>query len=164
MGKSEEELKSLNLICDLLINKGETPCISDDYCVYDIKTASNKYFEVKYRRTGINKFQTYLNDGLILEEKKYEALKNLNSYYINVFNFFGVGTYIVVWDINVNKTNFKFKKMLCKQQTDFNKKNQIEKSVTMLKIKDSIQIIEYKNEEYLQVNYNEFFNKLNLNN
>ena len=100
---------------------------------------------------------------VILEKKKYEVLKNLNSYYVNVFNFFGLGTYIVVWKIG-GENDFEFKKMLCKKCTDNGKKEYIEKSVTMLNINNSIQIVEYKNEDYIYLSYNDFLNKINLNN
>ena len=107
------------------------------------KTGTVGKVEVKYRYVNKVIFVDYwMNKGLVLEKKKYNELKYLNSLYLNYFVINGIEI-IVAWSLcgkNDCTKHISTKEDIikAKQTTEYENDNKVDKQVYLLTDKSSV--------------------------
>ena len=115
--------------------------------------------EVKERLLNYPEFINYLNEGLILEKKKYDELIENNGLYLNYFDF-KFCQVILIWD--ARKIDLStLKKKWCKQSTEFENKKYVLKDVYYTYLNNTcVRLINY-NGEWERISIDKIYQKLN---
>lgn len=115
--------------------------------------------EVKERLLNYPEFINYLNEGLILEKKKYDELIENNGLYLNYFDF-KFCQVILIWD--ARKIDLStLKKKWCKQSTEFSNNKYVLKDVYYTYLSNTcVRLINY-NGEWERISIDKIYQKLN---
>lgn len=101
-------------------------------------------------------YNKHLNEnGILLEEIKYNALKGHVNLFVNLFDT-EYGAYIICWDIN-RQNFFKNKKWCAKSKWEYQTK--ILKDVYYAKISTANYIYKYADGEFTKLTYQQFLNR-----
>lgn len=124
------EMKTLKKVIDGLKNYFTLTIEEDEYCKHDLKD-NNKHItiEVKQRDLSLSELFKYGDEGFILQEDKYNHLKDNRGYYVNLFNINNI-EFMLIW--NVKKIIPKIEDKLCRITTTFNNLEYRHKKVILL--------------------------------
>lgn len=157
--RKENESKSINAVSEVLTSMDIKFKVDNvQYSYYDINVTGTTNtigkVEVKYRYIDKFTFVNYwLNKGLVLEETKYNELKDLNSLYLNYFVINNVEI-IVAWSLtgkNNCTKHISTKKgvMKAKATTEYDNDKEVDKDVYYLIDQSSIlRMVKYNGKWY----------------
>lgn len=163
--RSNRENESLKLVTDLLNQNLKDIIVtesSDPYAHYDLLVSGYSkpiYIEVKERMNRYvqpKDFILFSKQGWQLEMIKYNFLVGKPNRYINLFRVNGE-IIIMTWDVNI--ITKKYKELYCKQTTEFEYQDWVNKDSLLLTPEMGTTYI-LKNNKYEVIDFKELITKL----
>ena len=146
--RGDVEMKSLSKVIDMFAGYGITATVEEDeFAHHDLNVKGEKnngIAEVKQRYLTVDNFIRYSNEGFMMENYKYNHLKQQRSVYVNYFVLNSLEV-ILFWDVS-KITNKNIKTIYAPKTTSFDNNNYVQKDIILLKIDDASKIL-YLNED-----------------